>query len=375
MYDPKRIAVLEQEWEEIEKSYRLTHYNAPINREEEYQKVRAAYDRGQSYDPQFVYLEPPDFPVQRIRQFMARLQPDHNPLEKLYYEKARYEQLAIQAVQTHDPAIITASSILVNGIPDNSLLTEAHRILKNVTPQKNSHPANLSTEDAAIRMQTVLDEAGIRGWKAIVFEPMHATMAVNRLDQELKIRKGARLSFPDVQRLIVHEIETHIVRFENGTKQPFRLFCNSFPAYEATEEGLAVYNEERAGLLKPATLRKYAGRVLAANLALSHPFSKIFHTLVDELGMDMAFEIAARAKRGFFDTSQPGAHVKDLIYLKGFLAVKSHLKQHPDDYPLLFAGKIGLQHLPLVHSFLAEEIICLPTLLPGMLQKYGKNCC
>lgn len=366
MLDLQRLQALEQEWEAIEASYRIEKYNAPLNRDEEYRKVCEAYQQEQAYNPQFVYQSPPEYPVARIRRFRAKLEPEE-PFEMLYEQKARDALLAIEATQTHAPELITAGSCLVNGLPDTNLLAEAHRILNELASEENAEPEDIPAEQAAARMQGVIDRAGIKEWQAIVFEPMNAGMAVNRLDKQLKIRKGDTCSESDLQRLVVHEIGVHILRYENGAQQPLRLFRNSFPGYDAAEEGLAVYSETRAGLLKNSTLRRYAGRVIAANLALSQPFSEVFHALAAASGAEEAFSIVARAKRGFTDTAQPGAHVKDLIYLKGYLEVNAHLEQHPEDYPLLFMGKFGLQHLPMVRSLIEEGIISLPTYLPENL--------
>ena len=367
--DLKRLESLEIEWEEIERRYRTSPYNAPLNREEERQKVIEAYRRGQPYQPQFVYAQAPEYPVEQIRQFMATLTPDASPLERLYYENARNELLTIQSVQTHAPEVITASSCLIDGLPDTALIAEAWKILQNVPPTSDAEPSDIPAEQAAAQMQKVIDASGLPPWKAVVFEPMNAQMSVNRKDKELRIRKGSACSTKDLHRLIVHEIGVHILRYENGARQSIRLFRNSFPGYGATEEGLAVYSETRAGLLKTDTLRKYAGRVIAAHLALSQSFSEVFATLAAELGEEEAFSITVRAKRGFTDTAQPGAHVKDLIYLQGYLAVKAHLEQHQDDYPLLFLGKFGLQHLPIVRALLNDGLISSPTLLPDNLQK------
>jgi len=367
MLDLKRLTPLESEWEEIEQSYRIARYMAPLNRDEERQKLFDAYSQENAYEPQFVYTDPPDYPVSAIRGFMAKLRPEHSPLEGLYYEKARNALLEIEAVQTHHPGVITAASALENGLPDAALLAEARRILRETAAEETLEPEDIPAEQAAESMQTVINKAGIQEWKAIVFEPMSAGMSVNRLDKELKIRKGDFCSQSDLQRLVVHEIGVHILRYENGLQQPIRLFQGSFPSCTSTEEGLAVYSERRAGLLKNVTLRKYAGRVVAANAALSQPFSRVFSRLVDDLGTDEAFNIVTRAKRGFTDTGQPGAHVKDLVYLKGYLDVTAHLAQRPEDYSLLFLGKFGLQHLALVREMLAEGMISLPAYLPEHL--------
>ncbi|MBN2006243.1 MAG: DUF1704 domain-containing protein [Anaerolineae bacterium] len=364
MIDLEHLHPLELEWENIEQSYRLSPYNAPRNRETEYKKVLTAYETQRTYNPQFKYQELPECPVACIRQFMTRLAPEKSPLEILYYEKALHQLLAIRCVQTHAPDVITGASCLSDGLPNSQLLAEAHKILSQHLTPDASPDKDIAAEQAIAWMQSALERSGIQEWRAVVFEPMNATMSVNRLDKQIRIRKGAKFSQDNLRRLLVHEIGVHVLRYENGAVQPIRLFRNSFTGSIDTEEGLAIYSEDRAGVLENSTMRKYAGRVIAAHLALSQSFFEVFQALVPWFGQEMAFEITARAKRGFTDTAQPGAHTKDIVYLRGYLQVKAHLKQHPEDYPLLFTGKVGLQHLPLVRELLELGIVTLPTVFP-----------
>lgn len=364
MVNLERLQSLELEWEDIEQSYRLSPYNAPSNREQECRQVLMADSAGEVYNPQFEYQSPPEYPVARIREFMARLIPDQSPLEMLYYDKAFQELLAIRCVQTHCPDVITGASCLAYGLPNHQLLTEAQSILARYSTSGVMPVNDMPAEQAAAWMQAALERADIQGWHATPFEPMNATMSVNRLDKQIRIRKDATFAHDALCRLLVHEIGVHVLRYENGVIQPIQLFHNGFTGYIDTEEGLAVYNEENAGVLEADTLRKYAGRVLAAHLALNQSFFEVFQALVPIFGPEMAFEITVRAKRGFTDTAQPGAHTKDIVYLRGYLQVKTHLEQHPEDYPLLFTGKVGVQHLPLVRELLESGIVTLPTMLP-----------
>lgn len=363
----ERLQELEVGWEKIEHSYRLSPYNAPLNRKEERERVMKAYTDGQAYNPQFTYTSPPEFPLREIRAFIRELQPENHPIEQLYEEKARNALLEIKAVKTHSPAVITGGTCLEYGLPDHSLLDEAHIILEGATEPEEptaTSSALISAEKAAIQMQDILERAEIHGWKAVAYAPMNADALVNRLDKELRLRQGAKFPPGTLQRLLMHEIGVHILRYANGDRQKIQLFKTGFPSYFATEEGLAVYWEEKAGLLETKTLRKYAGRVVAAHLALSNSFWDVFNTLVPFLGTDMAFNITVRAKRGFTDTSQPGAHTKDIVYLRDYLQVKEYLQENSEDLTLLFTGKIGLQHIPLVKSLIEKDWAHLPDLLP-----------
>jgi hypothetical protein len=370
--DWQRLNQLETQWQEIEAGYRLAPYQSPINLKQEKEKTLRLYQAGEAYNPQFEFASPPDYPTRQIRQFAAALNPDNSWIEQIYYDIATRELLHIQAVQTHDSNIITGLSCLNYGLPQLAMVAKAEHILANtedaLASDVPSSALELSDHEVASELQLVLDKTGLLGWQAVVSEPMNAKTAVNRLDKQVKIRMGELFDRQGVQRLIMHELGVHVIRYHNGVHQPIRLFQRGFPGYIATEEGLAVYVEEKSGLLRIDVLRKYAGRVLAAHQAISHSFSDVLNTLCRWLDPNEAFDIAARSKRGFTDTSLLGTDTKDIVYLQGYLNVKKHLEEHPEDYELLFIGKFGLQHLPILHSLLDQKILAKSQLLPEHLR-------
>ena len=170
---------------------------------------------------------------------------------------------------------------------------------------------------------------------------------VNPLKQTLELRKKERFSEKYVRRLIVHEIGTHAVRAENGRLQPLLVFLHGLPGYLETEEGLAAYSEYLTGVLDNSTLRNYAGRVAAIHHALSHDFLSTYKHMKKFFRDKIAWKLTLRAKRGLKDTSLPGAYTKDVIYLRGFLAVKKYI-QKGGDITKLYVGKIGLKDVPLL---------------------------
>ena len=363
----ERLQSIGKEWEAIISSYRIPPYTAPLNLQEEREKTLNAHLEGKSYDPQFNYKNSPEFPVNRLQKFMSILRPDCFLLEKEYYELARNALLQIRSIQTHAPADITGASSLIYGLPDQTLLADAWHILK--TRNKMVDPTDeemVSDEDTATYLRKIIEQIGLQEWQVKICDTMSASMAVYSLDKQIRIRRGSSFSMKDIHRLRVHEIGVHIFRYENARLQPLSIF-KKFPGYLTTEEGLAVFSEAKAGLLQDSTLRKYAARVIAVNMALNEPFSKIFQTITPYVGPDLAFNIISRVKRGFPDTSQPGAHTKDIIYLRGFRAVQAHLARRPDDYEVLLAGKFGLQHLSLIRKLMDEGLIVKPRWLPDKL--------
>jgi hypothetical protein len=101
---------------------------------------------------------------------------------------------------------------------------------------------------------------------------------------------------------------------------------------------------------------------IAANLAYSKSFYEIFRVLVHYgLPCEYAWAATLRVKRGFSDTSQPGAFPKDHHYLKGYLAVKKYAKPGGD----LRAPYIGKLHLDTIRPLATLNIeIREPRYLP-----------
>ena len=121
--------------------------------------------------------------------------------------------------------------------------------------------------------------------------------------------------------------------------------------------------EEKHKVINPQTLKNYAGRVLAIHLALENSFRDTFNYLKKYFSEETAYHLTLRAKRGLSDTSKPGAFTKDLIYLKGYEKIKTHLNNNPEDLNKLFIGKIAIEDLNYINS-----------LKSGPLYNFLKSC-
>ena len=165
----------------------------------------------------------------------------------------------------------------------------------------------------------------------------------------------------DDERLAVHEIGVHALRAANGYNQPFSIFGTGLDGYERTEEGLALFAEHETGNTSEEVLRDYAGRVLAVNSVLEGmSFRKTFEMLRDYgFSKDQAWDLSVRAHRG-------GGFIKDHIYLAGYLDVKQY-RESGGDMGMLYVGKIGLHHIPLVKYLLDADMLRRPEKVPDFI--------
>jgi len=217
-------------------------------------------------------------------------------------------------------------------------------------------------------MQRSLDSVGLHDWEIIIDDVMNASMMVRSVEQKVKIRRDKSFSLHAIKRLLVHEIGTHVFRYANGALQKIHLLRLGLSGYMMTEEGLATYHEEKYGLRDLDTARRYALRVIAAHLSLTHSFYEVFSEIVQHTEFDDAFDIVTRSKRGFTDTSAYGSHIKDKVYFEGFRRVSAHLEDNPTDYALLMSGKISLDMLPLMRSAAEANLLINPTYLPELIE-------
>jgi uncharacterized protein (TIGR02421 family) len=169
-----------------------------------------------------------------------------------------------------------------------------------------------------------------------------------------------------VEPLIQHEVGTHVLTYRNGDAQPLKLLAVGLPSYEETQEGLAILAEYVVGGLDPRRMRVLAARVVAASMMLAHAdFVEIFKHLTDIHGFAprTAWSVTSRATYG-------GGSTKDIIYLRGIERVLEYFADGHGIDPLL-AGKLSLDHAPLVDELIQHGVLEPPWAHPRWLSAPG----
>ena len=324
----------------------------PNNEESE----RKKFFKSKTYEPQFTY----DVYRENIDKFQEQLKdinPDNSEIGKLLKQTRNISYSMFNLLKYRGDERFTKYSILVYGLPDKELINNAKHMLKTLKVKKDKD--NLTSKQVIRRMKYAFIKYGFN-WD-IKEKEMAASAAVKNTEKELLIKKGGKFSRKFLKRLIVHEIGTHIVRYENGSYQPYKIFEKGLPNYLMTEEGLAVVNEEMNGCLDNTILKRYASRVVAVNMATKYSFRKTYDYLKKYLDKDLAWRTTVRVKRGLTDTSKPGGCTKDYAYLRGYFAVKKYIEDG-GDIQKLYYGKVGIQHVELLGKI---DDLVEPKLLPA----------
>ncbi|MFT4344139.1 MAG: tyrosine/phenylalanine carboxypeptidase domain-containing protein [Candidatus Woesearchaeota archaeon] len=262
-------------------------------------------------------------------------------IDELFKQKKEESLHKIQLISAINTPEFSQISEKVYPPPTDALIRIAETILKTFRPSKK--PTHIQKNEALTMLNEAFTTLGM-DW-SIENVKLISNARVHAVSERLLLKKHELFSRDYVKRLIVHEIGTHALRAENGKKQPLKLFRYGFPSYLETEEGLAAYNELRAGLMTNSILRNYAGRVLAISYAREGDFNYTYTKLRTYFTKHFAWKLALRAKRGV-PQNQKGAYTKDAVYLRGLISVLQFSLEN--DITPLYVGKIGLQHIALL---------------------------
>jgi uncharacterized protein (TIGR02421 family) len=363
---------LDKAFIELQGSIDLDNYLSPTNRTRELANFKDSVDDGLPYNPQFTYEPLPDIKEKELELFRDSMD-KKDAVESIFYDAAVCRLHEIAGAKSHRPDDITQASRHIYGRPDIDLVGLARRNLRELKPDQASYTGKragkiYNAEELADICRDAMKQYGFE-WKVVVKSDFGAKAAVDNLLREFWIRSDVHFHESLVTMLVVHEIGCHVLRSENGYAQPLKIFGRGLPGYQFTEEGLAEYSEEKAGVLSDDTIFRISGRVIGVDIALRGSFWDIYLALKDSFDIDMAFDIAQRAKLGIADTSKPGSYTKDYTYLAGLLKVRQFFADSdPRRINGLYAGKIGFQHLDTVIALQDEGYLLPPGALPEWLR-------
>jgi len=350
---------------DINKKIDIYKYLNPINSEEEKNKFLKEYESGNYYNPQFKY-EIFDKNIELLYNELLLIRDQFHKCKTSlfapYYIKL-IDDLVLRIDLFKDRTQPNFGEKLSNlyGNPSSQLVKEAKsNLLKYQNMDEDVE--NLTPEDVLKIFKIEMDKFGLN-WDFEILTRASAKLSVNASLNKIKINASEKFSENKMKRYIFHEIRTHVFRAENGKLQPFLIFGNGFPNYINTEEGLALYVEDKNGLITPADIKRYSARVIAANCSTNLSFFDVFNKLVKYFSPSEAFSIVQRVKRGFTDTSMAGGYTKDFVYMDGFQKVSSFLNAG-NSIENLFVGKIGLNDVDLIQELINQGIIIKPKYLP-----------
>lgn len=208
------------------------------------------------------------------------------------------------------------------------------------------------------RFEKTLGEYGIKSFTPEI--DTFTTHIINVGYKKIGIGSGIRRFECNVDRLIAHEIESHVLQVENikRSRNPL-LELSKYGNSNLFSEGLAVYNEILTRAITPSAFETYYNRIKAVRM-LNKSFREIFETLAEDLPVKKAYVMTYRVKRGLKNTKEAGGFPKDAAYLLGFHEIENLIAEGYDK-KLLYATKTpALTQLLKKYNLLDDKKILIP---------------
>lgn len=260
-----------------------------------------------------------------------------HPLASLIHEKIDATQLLIQALKDRSKESFDCLARFHQWYP----------IEEDIPLQKKDELESQSLDRSATyliqKFKKALEERELDHWTIRTDTVMSARVQVNCPRREILVHPKALFRKRDIQRLIIHEIDVHAQRAENGQNQSLRCFSLGLPGSLLTEEGLAMFAEELNAVQSPGTLSRQIEVLKAIGLAKEMGFRELFTSLRKRCGTNLAWSISLRLKRGLSNPESGGVYAKDSVYLIGYQRVKKWLMAG-GNVEHLYVGDVGIDH-------------------------------
>jgi hypothetical protein len=294
------------------------------------------------YNPVFSYPKT-NLDLENIKNNLLAMEIPSSRLGKIFRNK-RDEILGIiemiSSLGSHSPAVISRE---IYGFPEETLVRKAWHVM---AIEDKPDLIFIPSMKVKICLEKAIEKYGL-DWK-VKEKAMGIKCSLDFKKKILYLKKDFFFTDGFMKRILIHEIGTHILRYENSLNHKYKIFSIGLSNYIQTEEGLALYNEEKNACLSIPTLKTHAARVIAIDLASQSSFSETFKTMVPFVGKENAYELAAMAKYGMADTSVPGAFTKSYLPLKGFFKLRKYLFEGGMINDLYY-GRIGTEDLARIH--------------------------
>lgn len=351
----RNFRVLDEAICSLDQRIKLLYHLRPVNLDSE----RERFLKGKTENPQFLY---PDlqFDPYALREQLDKLEIDDSVFGRVFQRKRMEILEKIDLLEHRATDHFKDKSVVLFGDVTEDVLGDAIEVLENKPDHMKEEKNSLSAEQVAKQFEVFFNANDLSHWKVKIKKEMVSDCVAGKKGSVF-VREDAKFSKNRLKMLIAHEVEAHIYTAENGKAQPYQIFQRGTGGYLMTQEGLAIYNQERA---VPELTDKHfwnAALVVAIHMAQKGSFRDVFDAM-KKLGYadERAFKFALKAKRGLEDTSKPGAFTKDLLYFRGKQMIEDFV-ENGGDLRRLYIGKIDLPSLSEIESL---AFLVAPKYLP-----------
>ena len=321
---------------------KLSAYLTPQNLHEEREKFFQSSDS----NPQLIYKDIPREEIQKELSELRTITFSPNNLEDTILHNRLQEMILECELLLHrDTEKITeVSTELFQGSFSEKFQSLA--VIDAKFPQPFGAIETLTGEETVVKVREYLaTEYGQNDWDISASDQGDFYVRVKAPQKKILINTRINWDFTDMDGVLAHEIDGHILRYMNSQHQSQSFLQTALPFYIKTEEGVASFLVDYCSKNGKLTLKHHALKYLAGIHAKTHSFREVFNFLVESgFTESLAFQRTFRLKRGLSDTSGAGCFAKEALYYEGLIEVKEYIDSGKD-LKKLFAGKFGLNDL------------------------------
>ncbi len=355
--NPRQFIEIDSKIGEIGEKLNYLLYINPTNSQSEKEKF---FDSNFVNEPEFKYKNL-DIDTWEIKSQLENIEIPKGSFENLIKKKIKFVKIQCDLIgNINNPSFLNLSKKLF-GCPKPELVAKAYKILKLKTKiKKDEKRKKISSLELKELMEKCLKDYSLKDWK-IILSKNYSTSVLSNI-KSISICQDREFDEIDIRRLLMHEIEVHVLRSENGSNQvlPFCFQRNDSESL-GTEEGLAIYTQVKNDLMPNGSWRSIASSVIIIDsLVNGKSFVQTFN-LLKSLGLSDEF-----SWRKCLRTYRGGGLTKDYIYLEGYLKIEEFVRKGGSIRDL-YIGKISISDLewtkPLVEKGILKEARHLPNFL------------
>lgn len=335
-----RLHMIDNIISEISKKIILSKILKPVNYLEELDKF--IWNKWK-YNPKFKYKRPENQELEDIQKKLLELQNEitikkYNPkFSKLFLDKIQdllYRTNLIKAYKKKNYKNILFYNEKLFGKIDNKLLkTSKDKIFEWKPENKDLLWKVLSIWDVKSEIEKHLNKKWIEWVDTIITSTTLARMTIS-MWKKVKIKINRLVPFQEweMQSILAHEIDTHLIRYINGSKTWWNIFKEWVWYHIIDEEWLAIYNANKYlpnGYEKLSFYKKY----FLLRESQKYSFAKLVDLvkfLYPEKRIEWIFNTILRMKKWIQDTSivnEGAIFMKEKVYLDWYVKINKRVEK------------------------------------------------
>lgn len=331
----------------------------PTNLEEEKEKFLAHWNKGQRYNPQFLY-DSVDYTKTTIHKDIENLIKEFSLFShefSAYYVdllQFYYNWVEVFSCDSERSSHRFADGVFgLYGPVDFRGLEYSKNILKThnhvEVPKKD---LIYKGKDLVNFFDKKMKEMEINPWSC-EFKEIPGRIGLSTPERKIYINERSEFSQADINSLLAHEIGVHVFRAETGYELDLFAFTIGSTQNEAIEEGLAIRRSYNLKVTKPNILFEASVNCLISSVVDKMDFYSIFEMLMDYNEDPLwCFKKTCRVKRSLEDTSVFGGFSRDQVYMKGYTIVKElDDKTYNEDLFKYRLANTELHYIPTLDRF------------------------